>query len=68
MAWTAADVATIHRAIAQGEQRVRFSDGREVQYRSVDELITALSIVEESVANLTSSPVRRVTYPSYSKD
>lgn len=65
--WTAADVIVLQQAIVKGERRVRFSDGREVEYRSIDELMTALSLVDQAVANVT-TPVQRVTYGAYSKD
>jgi len=65
--WSAADVLILKAAIVKGERRVRFSDGREVEYRSIDELMKALSFVDQAVTNLT-TPVRRVTYASYSED
>jgi hypothetical protein len=65
--WTAADVIILKQAIVKGERRVRFYDGREVEYRSIDELMTALSLVDQSVTNLT-TPVQRVSYGTYSKD
>jgi len=41
MNWTDSDLAAINAAIAAGEQLVRLPDGREVQYRSVTELLKA---------------------------
>lgn len=41
MAFTSADIATLDRAIASGTLKVRFDSGREVTYRSLDELLRA---------------------------
>jgi hypothetical protein len=38
MAYTSADLENLRQAIAEGVQRVRFSDGRELTYRSLDEM------------------------------
>jgi hypothetical protein len=40
VAFTAEDLETIRRAIATGELRVRYAD-REVEYRSIDDLLKA---------------------------
>jgi hypothetical protein len=38
MAYTSQDLANLRQAIAEGVQRVKFSDGRELVYRSLDEM------------------------------
>ncbi|MFN9622618.1 MAG: phage head-tail joining protein [Cyanobacteriota bacterium] len=38
MAYTAQDLANLRQAIGEGVQRVKFSDGRELTYRSLDEM------------------------------
>jgi hypothetical protein len=38
MAYTAQDLANLRQAIGEGVLRVKFSDGREMTYRSLDEL------------------------------
>jgi hypothetical protein len=50
MAFTSTDSAALKQAIASGERRVRFSDGREVEYRSIGELMQALRTVEAELA------------------
>lgn len=63
MAWTQADLDTIEAAIANPEMRVRFADGREVQYRSVSEILTARDVIK---AALHPAAVR-CTYAQFSK-
>jgi hypothetical protein len=46
MAWTQTDLDAVKAAIASGERRVRFADGRETEYRSVDELKKAKAAIE----------------------
>jgi hypothetical protein len=57
---TEADEERILAAIARGEMKVRFTDGREVTYRSVSELREALSILRAQ-----SIPMNRTTLPAY---
>jgi hypothetical protein len=38
MAYTSQDLENLQQAIAEGVYRVRFSDGRELTYRSLDEM------------------------------
>jgi deoxyxylulose-5-phosphate synthase len=64
---TQADVDAIISAIAGGESMVRFSDGREVRYRSVDELRQSLVIVRAELAAAQPSPVT-TTYSSFERD
>lgn len=44
MAYTHEQLAALERALATGEQRVTFGD-RTVEYRSVEELIAAITVV-----------------------
>ncbi len=46
MPFSESDLAAIDRAISSGEQRIKFSDGREVEYRSIDELRRARTTVQ----------------------
>lgn len=50
MAFTSDDVATIKAAIATGGLRVRYADGREVQYRSLAEMRETLRMMQDDVA------------------
>ena len=61
MALTEADEAVILQAIARGEQKVRFADGREVTYRSIAELQQALAIARSE----RSVPMNRTTLSSF---
>lgn len=45
-------LATLHEANGSGTLKVRFSDGREVQYRSGDELIAGIRYYESERAKL----------------
>jgi hypothetical protein len=38
MAYTTEDLENLRQAIGEGVQRVKFSDGRELTYRSLDEM------------------------------
>ena len=68
MSWTITDLTAIETAIASSELRVKFSD-REVQYRSMDELLKARDVIKESIASVGgTSPSIRSTYGSFTKD
>lgn len=60
MAWTDADVETIKSAIASGQLRIRTSDGRMVEYRSINELRSALVMIEDEVNPPAVPRVRRI--------
>lgn len=64
MALTTADEDAILAAIARGESKVRFSDGREVTYRTVTELNQALAIARSE----RSVPMNRTTLGSFRRD
>jgi hypothetical protein len=57
MLFTSADLASVKAAIASGELSVSVQ-GRTVQYRSIDELIRAKSLIEADIA--AQSPVGRI--------
>lgn len=61
MAYTADDLTVIERAIASGERRVRFADGREVEYHSMQDLMAARADIALSIAGQSTRPaVRRI--------
>lgn len=49
MAWTDADLQAVETAIATGERRVSFADGRSVEYRSVAELVEARTLIRAAL-------------------
>ena len=67
MAVTQADLDTITRAIASGERRVRFADGREVEYRDVSQLRDALALLRAEM-NAASGTTDRDIMPSFERD
>ena len=70
MAFTAADVEAIERAIARGETKVRFADGREVTYRTVEDLLRARSAMQAETT-VAADPLQQpggVTYAVFSRD
>ena len=50
MALSQADVDALKKAIASGAMRVRYADGREIQYRTQAELERALKLATDEVA------------------
>jgi hypothetical protein len=58
-AFSTADLNRINRAIASGALVVRYDDGRQVTYRSMDELLQARAAIERDLAS-DRSPVRKV--------
>jgi len=66
MAWTSTDLTAIERAIASGELTVRFGD-RQIQYRSIDELLRARDLIK-SVVDPSVSASTRCTSASFSKE
>ena len=59
MAWTEADLETIDEAIASGELRIRTSDGRMIEYRSISELRAAREMIRNEVNPPTLPGARR---------
>lgn len=62
MALTQTDLDSINAAIASGELSIRSSDGKQVTYRSIDELLKARQLAIDDIA-AASSPGR--LYPRY---
>lgn len=49
MSWTQNDIVVLERAIASGARRVRFSDGREITYHSLQEMMALLETIRAAV-------------------
>lgn len=62
---TQADLDALEAALARGESRVRFADGREVTYRSVGELSAAIALLTPRVSSV---PMMRTTTTSFARD
>jgi hypothetical protein len=60
MAFTQSDVDTLKEAIATGAKRVRYADGREVEYRTLNEMERALALISAEVAPANVAPGRFV--------
>ena len=58
MAYTTTDLDNIDAAIASGELRVQI-DGRDITYRSIDDLIKARSFVATQMTAASASTSRR---------
>ena len=52
MAWTQQEIDALKAAIAKGEKQVAFAD-RSVTYRSLEEMLAALRLMEAEVAGAT---------------
>lgn len=63
MALTQTDLDSINAAIASGELSIRSSDGKQVTYRSIDELLKARDLATADIA-AAASPAGRL-YPRY---
>ena len=50
MAFQQTDIDALKAAIATGATRVRYPDGREIQYRSLDEMQRILRMAEADIA------------------
>ena len=55
MSWTQSDLDTLNRAIVTGSRKVKFADGREVEYRTLAEL---RSIRDEVAAGIAPTAAR----------
>lgn len=51
MAYTSEDLAALQAAVATGAQRVRFEDGREVQYRSLAEMNQIIQSIQTAIGS-----------------
>ncbi len=65
MAYTQADLNRLQAAVADPARKVRFDDGREVEYRTMQELNSAIATVSSDLARQSaggaSSPMLRKT-------
>jgi hypothetical protein len=71
MAFTSADLDAIDRAIASGVLKVRFADGRQVDYRGTDDLLRARALIAGTVTPASADPTTTpggVTYAEWSRD
>lgn len=55
MAWTEADRDALREAIALGASKVRYADGREVTFRSLDDMRSILEQIEAELAGIRPS-------------
>lgn len=61
MAYTDTDLQAVEAAIASGERRVQFADGRSVEYRSVAELKDARALIRAELATAMTGRRSRFT-------
>lgn len=59
-----ADLDRIKRAIASGALVVRYDDGRQITYRSMEELAQARAAIEAELGLTPGGPVRKVMAPN----
>lgn len=64
MAFNQQQIDALEKAISQGALKVKYQD-REVQYRSLDEMMSILNMMQKAVGN--SSGKLRVITPEFSK-
>lgn len=67
LTWTPADLAALDKAIATGATKVRFSDNREVVYRSLAEMLSIRRVIDEAL-NGSANAALRVTFVEHSRD
>jgi hypothetical protein len=60
MSYTAEQLAELRSAIAEGVLKVRFSDGRELTYRSLAEMLETERKIAAEVEVTQARPVRRI--------
>ena len=60
MSYTAGQLADLRSAIAEGVLKVRFSDGREMTYRSLAEMLETERRIAAEVETAQPRPVRRI--------
>jgi len=63
MAFSSSDLEALETAIATGSLRVAIN-GREIQYRGMDDLIKAYNLVKRQVESSTKPSLRRGRYNS----
>jgi hypothetical protein len=66
MAYTQQQYSDLVAAIAEGVLSVRFSDGRQISYRSLSEMMNLKSVMEEELG--VSGAGRRRHYASFRRD
>jgi len=67
MAYTSTQLADLRAAIAEGVLTVRFSDGRQLTYRSLDEMLQLeRKMASEVEATATLAPAKRI-YTSFQR-
>lgn len=66
MAFTQAHINALKAAIATGARRVRYPDGKEVEYRTLDEMQKTLLLMTNEVSPSTAPA--RTTYATISRD
>ena len=66
MAYTQEQYSDLVAAIAEGVLSVRFSDGRQISYRSLSEMMNLKSVMEEELG--VSGAGRRRHYASFRRD
>jgi hypothetical protein len=64
MAFTQSDLDAIRVAIGSGVLKVRYADGSEVTYQSLDDLLKAEQRIVGSMAGTSGRRIRR-SYPGY---
>lgn len=70
MAYSQTDIDALKDAIATGARKVKFGSGpdsREVEYRTLSEMLATLAIMQPEVTP-TARPAPRVSYISHSRD
>jgi hypothetical protein len=60
MSYSAGQLADLRAAIAEGALKVRFSDGREMTYRSLAEMLEIERRMAAEVETAQARPVRRI--------
>lgn len=65
MAYSQADIDALETAMGTGALKVRYADGREVTYRTLDEMERLLGRMRASVDPIGSASSRRRRYPAY---
>jgi hypothetical protein len=67
MAFSSTDVETLEAAIASGTKRVSIG-GRDIEYRSMDDLISAYNLIKRQVEASSRPRLRRGRYNSAYSD
>ena len=63
MAWTQADLDSLEEAMKAGVLKVRYSDGKEVTYRSLAEMMQLRQLMQKQIAPASGNS--RITLTSY---